>query len=134
MSPFSPTAVRIGTMDLRRPERVATLPARQLGGAERVWRGSRRLLAVSGGLLLLGNFMLLLVPVPHVHLCLFPLALILGPVLGWFAWRDRAVLAAAPLPCPRCHETIVVPDRLAGWPARFNCERCGIMVELNPAA
>jgi len=133
-SSLSPFSVRIGTMDLRRPEMVATVPARTLHAGERVWRASKRLFGVSGGLLLLGNVLLLMVPVPHVHLCLFPLAFILGPVLGFFAWRDRVVLGAATLPCPKCHEPVVIPDGLTGWPARFNCERCGIRVELNPAA
>ncbi len=120
-------------MDIRRPEMVVTVPARKLPLGERVWRGSRRVLGVSGVLLLIGNVMLLMLPVPHLHLCLFPLALILGPVLGWFAWRDSVVLAKAELPCPMCHATVAVPEGLGGWPARFNCVHCGVMVELNPA-
>jgi hypothetical protein len=127
-----PTFVRIGMMDSRRPQQVLTLPARQLRLLERLWRATRRVFGVTGLLLLLGNVALLMAPFPHLHLCLFPIALVLGPLLGWFAWRDRVVLAESRLPCPRCHHTLVVPEGTRGWPARFNCEQCGIMVELNP--
>jgi hypothetical protein len=129
-----PTHVRVGMMDSRQPELVLVLPARHLGPLERLGRAARKVLGVSGSLLLLGNVALLMVPFPHVHLCLFPIALVLGPVLGYFAWRDRVVLAPTQLHCPRCHGKAAVPPGLCGWPARFNCEACGIMVELNPAA
>lgn len=120
-------------MDTRRPQAVLTLPARQLKLLERLYRAARKVFGVSGLLLLVGNIALLMAPFPHLHLCLFPLALILGPLLGYFAWRDRVVLAESQVPCPRCHEAVTVPDGLGGWPARFNCQQCGIMVELNAA-
>ncbi|MBK7861373.1 MAG: hypothetical protein IPJ65_22720 [Archangiaceae bacterium] len=125
------TPVRVGMMDSRRPESVLDLPVRHLGAAERMWRATRKVLGVSGVLLLVGNVLLLMLPFPHLHLCLFPLAVVLGPLLGWFAWRDKVVLGACALNCPRCHGTIAVPEGAMGWPARFNCEACGIMVELN---
>lgn len=135
MNRFEPTQVRVGTMDAPpRPEIIATLSARHLAPAERFKRAALRVFGVSGILLLVGNILLVTFPVPHLHLCLFPIALILGPVLGWFAMRERVVLEGGPLQCPRCHEEAVVPKDLSGWPARFNCERCGIMVELNSAA
>lgn len=115
-----------------RPSEVITLPARHLKIGERIWRASKRLFGVSGLLLLVGNLALLFFPVPHVHLCLFPIALVLGPVLAWFAGRERVVFAASDFPCPRCHDTAHLPEGLSGWPARFNCLHCGIMVELNP--
>jgi hypothetical protein len=122
-------------MDSQRgPEQVLTVPAHRLGFIERVWRACKKTFGVTGSLLLLGNVLLILMPIPHVHLCLFPLAFVLGPLLGYFAWRDRVVLAATALPCPHCHRTVTVPEGLSGWPARFNCDACGIMVELNPAA
>jgi hypothetical protein len=128
-----PTQVRVGVMDWSpRPEQVLTVNARRLRPLERIWRAARRTLGVSGVLLIAGNVALMMAPFPHIHLCLFPLALVLGPVLGFVAWRDRAVLSAGELPCPRCHAPVAMPDGLAGWPARFNCERCGIRVELNP--
>ena len=131
---MEPTHVRVGMMDAsKRPEMVVTVPARKLPLPERAWRAARRVLGVSGVLLLVGNVLLLMLPFPHLHLCLFPMAFVLGPLLGFFAWRDRVVLAASELPCPHCHEAVKVPEGLSGWPARFNCERCGIMVELNPA-
>ena len=131
---MEPTLVRVGVMDAsQRPEMVLTLPARHLRLGERVWRGTLRLFGVSGVLLLVGNVLLIMIPVPHVHLCLFPLAFILGPMIGFVAWRDRVILAAGPLPCPRCHQAAQIPTGLSGWPARFNCEMCGIMVELNAA-
>jgi hypothetical protein len=120
-------------MDRRRPEIVVTLPAQHLTRRQRLWRAGGRLFGISGVLLVVGNILLFTFPVPHVHLCLFPLAMILGPVIGFVAWRDRVLLAEATLPCPRCHEDSKIPAGLSGWPARFNCERCGIMVELNQA-
>jgi hypothetical protein len=133
MTQGHPTPVRIGLMDQRRPEAVTTLPVRHLRWFERLWRATRRGFGVMGLLLLVGNFALLIFPVPHLHLCLFPIAFVLGPVLGIFSWRDRVLLPKAALPCPRCRDTVSVPDELGGWPARFNCSQCGIMIELNHA-
>jgi hypothetical protein len=115
------------------PAIIATLPARHLARGERLKRGAARLFGASGIVLLVANVMLIALPLPHLHLCLFPLALILGPVLGWFAMRERVVFEGGPMQCPRCREEAVIPKNTAGWPARFNCERCGIMVELNSA-
>lgn len=128
-----PTPVRVGLMDQRRPQEVATVPVRQLTLFERVWRATRRGLLVSGGLLLVGNFALLIIPLPHLHLCLCPVAFSLGPILFGFALRDRVLVGATQLPCPRCREAVTVPESLGGWPARFNCHQCGVMVELNQA-
>lgn len=110
---------------------VRTLPARHLRPPERAWRATKRLFGVTGLLLIVGNILLITFPIPHVHLCLFPIAIILGPVLAWFAARERVVFGASELPCPRCHDPAQVPEGLSGWPARFNCARCGIMVELS---
>lgn len=114
-----------------RPAPVHTLPARHLKTGERIWRATRRLFGVTGLLLIVGNILLITFPIPHVHLCLFPIAIILGPVLAYFAGRERVVFGASELPCPRCHAPAQVPEGLSGWPARFNCLRCGIMVELS---
>lgn len=130
---LQPTLVRIGVMDSRRPQVVASVPARHLGAAARLWRGLRRTLLVTGTGFLVGNVALVMVPIPHVHLCLLPLSFVFGPIFGAFAWRDRALLGAAAVDCPRCGQQATVPERLAGWPARFNCQHCHIMVELNPA-
>jgi hypothetical protein len=128
-----PTAVTIGMMDSRRPEGVATIQAHHLSIGERLRRAGGRFLLVSGGGLVLGNVGLMMFPFPHVHLCLFPVALIIGPLLAWFGWDSRVVLQATEVRCPRCHGTVTVPQGLIGWPARFNCERCAIMIELKPA-
>ena len=69
-----------------------------------------------------------MLPFPHLRLCLFPLALVLGPLIAFFTWRDRVLLASATVPCPHCHHGAIVPQQLGGWPARFNCEHCGIRV------
>ncbi|MEW5737669.1 MAG: hypothetical protein AB1938_02020 [Myxococcota bacterium] len=130
---MEPTWVRIGVMDSRRPQAVATVPARPLGQFERIRRGLMRMLLVSGVLLLVGNVGLVMVPIPHVHLCLFPLAFILGPIVGVAAWRDRAVLGQGAIACPRCGAEVALPAELPGWPARVTCERCAIMVEINLA-
>jgi hypothetical protein len=128
-----PTQVCIGMMDSRRPEGVATVPAHHLTVVERLGRAIRRFLLVSGGGLLLGNVGLFMFPFPHLHLCLFPFALIFGPLIAWFGWASRVVLGASELACPRCHGTVTVPAGTVGWPARFNCDRCAIMIELKPA-
>jgi hypothetical protein len=125
------TPVRIGMMDSRRPEGVATIGVRQLRATERLWRAAKRLIGITGIGLLVGNIALLMLPFPHLHLCLFPVALILGPVIAFFAWRDSVVLGSGAVPCPHCHRDITVPRELYGWPARFNCLECGIRVELN---
>lgn len=128
-----PTPVRIGMMDSQKPQVVRTLPVRHLSGLERLWRASRKGLGWMTLLLVFGNLAFLIVPLPHFHLCLFPIAFVVGPVLAAFAWRDRVLIAKLELPCPRCSEPVTAPENLGGWPARFNCHRCGIMVELNPA-
>jgi len=130
---MEPTLVRIGVMDSRRPQAVVTVPVRHLRGWERLRRALARVLAITGTGLVVGNIALLVVPFPHVHLCLFPVALILGPIIGVAAWRDRALLGPGAIGCPRCGDSTAVPAQLAGWPARFNCDHCHIMVELNPA-
>jgi hypothetical protein len=130
---MEPTLVRIGVMDSRRPQVVVSVAARHLRTWDRLRRALGRTAAVTGVGLLLGNVALVVVPVPHVHLCLFPISLILGPIVGVAAWRDRVLLAASALACPRCGGVADVPADLPGWPARFNCEHCGIMVELNLA-
>ncbi len=66
---MEPTSVRIGMMDSTRPGLVVLLPARHLGPWERFRRAFGRLIAVSGIALIISNFMLLIVPAPHVHLC-----------------------------------------------------------------
>jgi hypothetical protein len=120
-------------MDSRRPGVVATLPARHLRFGERLKRALLRTFAVTGIGLLVSNFALLIMPVPHLHLCSIPLVLILGPLVGAVTFRDSALLGASDLPCPRCSVMVQVPAELPGWPARFNCIHCGIMVELNEA-
>jgi hypothetical protein len=120
-------------MDRRRPEVLLTLPVRVLSFAGRVWRSSKRGLAVTGVVLLIGNLALIVIPAPHVHLCLFPIAFVLGPIVSAFTWRDTVTIGTAPIDCPRCRGALTVPDDLGGWPARFNCHHCGIMVELNQA-
>jgi hypothetical protein len=120
-------------MDSRRPQEVVEVPARHLGPLQRVSRGLKRMLSITGLGLLVGNVLLLMLPFPHVHLCLLPVALIIGPIIGVAAWRDRVLLAPGVIACPRCGGDVDVPAELPGWPARLNCERCGIMVELTAA-
>lgn len=119
-------------MDSRRPQAVLSLPAQHLSVRQRLARAAWRFFAVTGGGLVVGNVGLLMFPFPHLHLCLFPLALIAGPLVAWFGWDTRVLLGSGELPCPRCHETVPVPAGLTGWPARFNCTRCAIMIELTP--
>jgi hypothetical protein len=130
---LQPTLVRIGVMDSRKPQAIITLAARHLRLVERFRRAAWRLLVVSGVGLVVGNVAVLIFPLPHVHFCLVPISLIIGPIAGVVAWRDRALLASTDVHCPRCSELARVPPGLAGWPARFNCMHCSAMVELNLA-
>lgn len=120
-------------MERRRPELVSILPIRHLNLLERLWRSMKRSLVVMGGLLMAGNVAFIFFPIPHVHLCLFPLALILGPIIAIMSWQDRVLLSQTELPCPRCQNNVTIPEGISGWPARFNCDSCAAMVELNEA-
>lgn len=128
-----PTPVRVGIMERKRPELVSILPIRHLSLFERMLRAGKRSLVVMGVLVLLGNVAFILMPIPHVHLCLFPLAFVLGPIVAFMSWRDRVLLSQTELPCPRCQKSVTIPDGIGGWPARFNCDSCAAMVELNEA-
>lgn len=130
---MEPTFVRIGMMDSTRPGLVVTLPARHLSRFERLRRALVRMSLVSVIALFISNLMLLVVPAPHVHLCSLPLAIILGPLVGFLVWRQRALLAASEIECARCRKPVAVPANHPGWPARMNCLHCGIMVELDLA-
>jgi hypothetical protein len=129
-----PTSVRIGMMDSTRPGEVVLLPARHLGPWERFRRAFGRMVVVSGIALFISNFMLLIVPAPHVHLCSLPLSIILGPLVAFLSWRQRVLLGASEIACVRCRKPVAVPANHPGWPARMNCLHCGIMVELTLAA
>jgi ribosomal protein S27AE len=56
-----------------------------------------------------------------------------GPIAGAFAFKQAAVLGTGSVPCPKCSEQVALTEGLAGWPARVHCQKCGAMVELNPA-
>lgn len=120
-------------MDSARPGEVVTLRVRHLGVGERVGLAAWRFAWVGLLALFISNFILLIVPAPHIHLCSLPIALALGPFVGYLTWRIKARLDAQPMFCPRCAKHIEVPANLGGWPARFNCLHCGRMVELSPA-
>ncbi len=130
---MEPTSVRIGMMDSTRPGLVVTLSAHHLTRFERLRRALVRMTIVSVIALFVSNMMLLVVPAPHLHLCSLPLAIILGPLVGFLAWRQRALLAAGEIDCARCRKPVTVPANHPGWPARMNCLHCGIMVELDLA-
>ncbi len=130
---MEPTSVRIGMMDSTRPGLVMTLPARHLTRWQRFRRAFSRMLMVSGIALFISNFMLLVVPAPHLHLCSLPLSFIIGPVVAFVSWRQRALLGATEVACARCRKPVSVPENQPGWPARMNCLHCGIMVELTLA-
>lgn len=120
-------------MDSLRPGLVVTLMAEHFTFSRRVLRGLLRGFAIGGAAFVIENFLLLVIPVPHIHLCTLPLTLVLGPIISFLTFRNRVELAAAEIPCPRCAEKVNVPDRASGWPARFNCPHCAIMIELRPA-
>lgn len=121
-------------MDSTRPGLVVTLAARHLGRWERFRRAFGRMVIVSSIALLVSNFMLLVVPAPHLHLCSLPLAIVLGPLVAFLAWRQRVLLDATDIACARCRKPVTVPKDQPGWPVRMNCLHCGIMVELTHAS
>jgi hypothetical protein len=122
---MTPTPLRAGVMDSQRPGLDVTLPVLELSTGARVGRALLRLGIVSG----VG---LALVPVPLLHLCGALIALVAGPIAAIFAFRGRARLGAGQITCPKCTEALPVPDRLIGWPARFQCLACKAMIELRP--
>ncbi|MGV3623186.1 MAG: hypothetical protein ACO1OB_20370 [Archangium sp.] len=128
-----PTQVRVGVMDSARPGEVVTLQVRHLSLGERMRIGSWRFLWVGFVALFISNFILLVIPAPHIHLCSLPIALALGPLVGYLSWRIKARFDAQSMRCPKCSKDIEVPAQLGGWPARFNCIHCGRMVELSLA-
>lgn len=130
---MEPTPVRVSLMESRRPGLVVTLPALHLGVLQRLGRTLKRLLVVTGCSLLALNVTILALPFPTVHLCTVPVALILGPLAAVFTWQARALLGGGAVPCPHCSASVAVPEQLPGWPARMNCQACGVRVELTPA-
>lgn len=128
------TPVRIGIMDSRRPGLVALLPATHLGLPRRIARATKRFCVASVASLLGLNVLLLFFPVPWIHLFTIPVALFLAPVLGVLTIRQRVLLGACEVACPRCAKPVAFPPGFPGWPARMNCLACGIRVELAEAA
>ena len=120
-------------MDSARVGNVVTLQVRHLGVGERLRRALWRFTWVAFVALFISNFILLVVPAPHIHLCSLPVSFAVGPLVGWLTWRVKARFAAQPVPCPHCTRVLDVPGELSGWPGRFNCPHCGRMVELTPA-
>lgn len=120
-------------MDSARVGNVVTLQVRHLGVGERMRRALWRFTWAGFVALFISNFILLVVPAPHIHLCSLPLAFAVGPLVGWLTWRVKARFDAQPVPCPHCTRVLDVPGELSGWPGRFNCPHCGRMVELTPA-
>jgi hypothetical protein len=127
------TPVRIGRMDSQRPGLVVDLQAEHLSFSRRLGRALLRGGAFTVGSLLLENLLLLVIPMPQLHLCTLPLSLVLGPLVAALTFRTRVLLGAGALPCPRCQQEVQVPEGLSGWPARFNCPHCAIMIELAAA-
>lgn len=123
---MQPTPVHVGVMDSQRPGLVVMLPVAPLSSAARMVRGLLRMALVSG----IGLVVLL---IPLLHACGAVVAVLAGPIAGFFAWRQAALIGAGEVACPRCTQPLAMPAKLAGWPARTHCQKCGAMVELNPA-
>ena len=123
---MQPTAVRVGVMDSMRPGLVAMLNVEQLSLGRRVWRALKRALIVSG----IGAVVLV---IPLLHACGLAVLLVAGPIAGVFAFRQAAIIGGGSVPCPKCSTPVTMTQGLAGWPARVHCQKCGAMVELNPA-
>lgn len=122
---MQPTSVHIGVMDSQKTGQVLSLPVRHLTMGQRAARGLVLLLAVS-----LPAALLALLP---PHFCQALVAIIGGPIAGLLRARSAAIFEPADIPCPKCGQTIPLPDKLTGWPARFPCPKCRAMVELRLA-
>lgn len=120
-------------MDSARVGNVVMLQVRHLGVGERFRRSLWRFTWVAFVALFISNFILLVIPAPHIHLCSLPVSAAVGPLVGWMTWRVKARFDAQQVPCPHCTRVLDVPAELSGWPGRFNCLHCGRMVELTPA-
>lgn len=120
------TPVRVGVMDSTRPGLVVSLPVHRLSAWERFNRAALKGLLVSA----VGVGVALL---PLLHACGLVTALLVGPVAAAFAWRASVIFGEGAVACPRCSESLSLPPKLAGWPARVHCGKCGAMVELRPA-
>lgn len=119
------TPVRVGVMDSSKPGTVVPLPLQKLSVPARLGRAALRGLAVSG----IGVGVALM---PLLHGCGLVTALLVGPIVAAFALRSSVLFGEGEVPCPRCSEPVKLPPKLAGWPARVHCGKCGAMVELNP--
>lgn len=120
-------------MDSRRPGLVEWLPARHLTALQRVWRAFKRGFVVGLTSLVVTNLLMLFVPIPWLHFCTVPFAILIGPIMAAVTVRERALLGACTVKCPRCREGVELPSDFPGWPARKNCLACGIMVQLDLA-
>jgi hypothetical protein len=90
-----PTAVRIGLMDSRRPGLVEWLPARHLTPMQRAWRALKRGFVVGGTSLVVTNLLVLFVPIPWLHFCTVPFAILAGPLMAVLTVRGRTAWHAA---------------------------------------
>ena len=120
---MQPTVVHAGVMDSQRPPLSFTLPVLHLTGLDRVRRGALRMLMIS----VPGALVTIIPP----HPCGLFIAFVVGPVMGFITWLEKAVFGAATITCPKCSEALPLPAKLTGWPARFSCTHCKAMVELR---
>lgn len=125
MTPMEPVAVHVRLMDSQAEPKPAVLQARSVPFAERVLRGLKRLGLVSG----IGLVVLVL---PVLHLCGAVVALVVGPVAAFLAFRGTAVLQAGTVECPRCAAQAAIEDGTTGWPARLHCLHCGSTFDAWP--
>ena len=120
---MQPTLVNAGVMDSQKPPLSFTVPVKHLNGVDRARRGLLRMLMIS-----VPGALITIIP-PHP--CGLFIAFVVGPVMGFITWLDRAVFGEASITCPKCGEALPLPAKLTGWPARFSCTHCKAMVELR---
>lgn len=123
---MKPTPVRVGVMDSQRPGLVMDLPVEELSSSARAWRAAKRALLVAA----IGAA---IAPIPLIHPCGFAILLVAAPIVGAFAFKETALIGGSgTVPCPKCDVPVALSKKLAGWPARVHCGKCGAMVELTP--
>ena len=120
---MQPTLVNAGVMDSQKPPLSFTVPVKHLNGVDRARRGLLRMLMIS-----VPGALITIIP-PHP--CGLFIAFVVGPVMGFITWLDKAVFGEASITCPKCGEALPLPAKLTGWPARFSCTHCKAMVELR---
>lgn len=71
--------------------------------------------------------------IPILHFVLVPTFLILGPIMGYRAYKQESVVLGGIGTCPRCHKELPIEKAKADWPISDLCTSCHNSVKIEPA-